>query len=191
MLDALAAGERDPEVHADLALGKLRPKRAELKEALTGRFHEHRAELIDMLLEEVDALTAKIDALTARVTQLIDDIPAAAAPAAKPGPTDPAAAPLAAVARLDEISGIGLLGAQAIIAEVGLNMSRSRPPGTWSPRASSRRAPFSPAHAAARARRVKATSTSNVCSSTLRRRWPGPTRSWASVTGGWSNAAAR
>ncbi|WP_222432387.1 hypothetical protein [Leekyejoonella antrihumi] len=40
-----------------------------------------------MLLEEIDALTAKIHALTARATQLIEDIPAAAAP---PGSTDPA-----------------------------------------------------------------------------------------------------
>lgn len=107
MLDALIAGEREPEVLADLALGKLRPKRAALREALTGRFDEHHAELIDMLLEEVDALTVKIDTLTARVTQLIDDIPAAAAPASEPGSTDTAAAPLPAVARLDEITGIG------------------------------------------------------------------------------------
>ena len=124
MLDALIAGEREPEVLADLALGKLRPKRAALREALTGRFDEHHAELIDMLLEEVDALTVKIDTLTARVTQLIDDIPAAAAPASEPGSTDTAAAPLPAVARLDEITGIGLLAAQTIIAEVGLNMAQ-------------------------------------------------------------------
>src|SRR5438128_695629 len=71
MLDALIAGERDPEVLADLALGKMRPKRAALKEALTGRFDEHHAELIDMLLDEVDALTAKIDTLTERVGQLL------------------------------------------------------------------------------------------------------------------------
>jgi transposase len=124
MLDALIAGERNPEALADLALGKLRPKRAALREALTGRFDEHHAELIDMLLEEVDALTAKIDNLTARVTQLIDDIPAAAAPPGPSGSTDPAAGPLPAVARLDEITGIGLLAAQTIIAEVGLNMAQ-------------------------------------------------------------------
>lgn len=123
MLDALVTGERDPEVLADLALGKLRPKRAALREALTGRFDEHHGELIDMLLQEVDALTAKIDTLTARVSQLIDDIPAAA-PADGPDPDDPATAPLGAVARLDEITGIGLLAAQTIIAEVGLNMTQ-------------------------------------------------------------------
>lgn len=124
MLEALIVGERDPEALADLALGKLRPKRAALREALTGRFDEHHAELIDMLLEEVDALTTKIDTLTTRVTQLIDDIPAAAAPASNPSSTDAAQAPLPAVARLDEITGIGLLAAQTIIAEIGLNMAQ-------------------------------------------------------------------
>lgn len=124
MLEALIAGERDPDVLADLALGKLRPKPAALREALTGRFDEHHAELIDMLLEEVDALTLKIENLTVRVTQLLDDIPAAAAPCSPSASTDAAAAPLSAVARLDEITGIGLLAAQTIIAEVGLNMAQ-------------------------------------------------------------------
>ena len=135
MLDALIAGERDPEVLSEFALGKLRPKRAALREALTGRFDEHHAELIDMLLEEVDALTAKIDTLTERVTQLIDEIPAAAAPPGQPGSTDTAAAPLPAVARLDEITGIGLLAAQTVIAEVGLDMAQFRTAGhliSWS-----------------------------------------------------------
>ena len=124
MLDALINGERNPEVLADLAVGKLRPKRAALREALTGQFDEHHAELIDMLLDEVDALTAKIDTLTARVSELIDDIPAAAAPHSSSGSTGAATAPLPAVARLDEITGIGLLAAQTIIAEVGLNMTQ-------------------------------------------------------------------
>ena len=67
MLEALIAGERDPEVLADLALGKMRPKRAALREALTGRFDAHHAELARMLLDEIDALSEKIDRLTTRV----------------------------------------------------------------------------------------------------------------------------
>lgn len=120
MLDALIAGERDPEVLAELALGKMRPKRAALREALTGRFDDHHAELVSLLLEEVDALTAKIERLTARVQQLLADIPAASAPPASPG----GPAPLDAVARLDEITGIGVTAAQTIIAEVGLDMAQ-------------------------------------------------------------------
>jgi transposase len=124
MLDALIAGEREPEVLAECALGKMRPKRAALKEALTGRFDAHHAELIALLLDEVDALTAKIDTLTARVDQLLADIPAACAPPPGPGASDIGAAPLGAVARLDEITGIGITAAQTIIAEVGLDMTQ-------------------------------------------------------------------
>jgi transposase len=124
MLDALIAGERDPEVLAECALGKMRPKRAALKEALTGRFDAHHAELIGMLLDEVDALTAKIDTLTARVDQLLAGIPDACAPPPGPGTNDNGAAPLSAVARLDEITGIGITAAQTIIAEVGLDMTQ-------------------------------------------------------------------
>jgi len=38
MIDALVAGERDPEVHAEMALGRLRKKIPELQRALAGRF---------------------------------------------------------------------------------------------------------------------------------------------------------
>jgi len=123
MLDALVAGTRDPEALSDLALGKMRPKRSALREALTGRFDEHHAELISLLLDEVDALSAKIDRLTARVEQLLADIPAAAAPPAPSGSSS-GATPLDAVARLDEITGIGVTAAQTIIAEVGLDMAQ-------------------------------------------------------------------
>jgi transposase len=122
MLDALIAGERDPDVLADPALGKMRPKRAALKEALTGRFDPHHGELMAMLLDEVDAISAKIDRLTLRIEQLLAEIPAAAAPAPPPGPHEAGPAPLDAVARLDEITGIGVSAAQSIIAEVGLDM---------------------------------------------------------------------
>jgi transposase len=122
MLDALIAGERDPEVLAELALGKMRPKRAALKEAFNGRFDQHHAELVALLLDEVDALSAKIDRLTARVEELLASIPAATAPPAPPGGAG--RAPLDAVARLDEVTGIGLSAAQTIIAEVGLDMAQ-------------------------------------------------------------------
>ena len=55
MLEALIAGERSPRVLADLALGRMKAKRAALIEALTGRFDDHHAELARMLLDQVDA----------------------------------------------------------------------------------------------------------------------------------------
>jgi len=138
MLEALIAGERNPTALARLARGRLRVKHHELVAALDGRFDDHHGELARMLLDQIDSLTAQIDALTARIDQLITTIPAARAPdppagqppavppdgdATAPAP-DMAWAPLDAVARLSEIPGISTEAAQAVIAEIGLDMSR-------------------------------------------------------------------
>jgi transposase len=133
MLEALIAGERDPETLAQLARGRMRAKHAALVEALTGRFDDHHAKLARLLLDQIDALSAKIEALTLRIDELIGEIPAAQAPAADHGGgdggnggNDPASAtvPLPVVARLDEITGIGPYAAQVIVAEVGLDMAQ-------------------------------------------------------------------
>jgi transposase len=109
MLEALIAGERDPKVLADLARGRMKAKRTALIEALTGRFDAHHAELTRMLLDQIDQLTKQIDRLTTRIEELIAAIPAAVLPA---------------IDRLDEITGIGRESAQAIVAEIGLDMGR-------------------------------------------------------------------
>jgi transposase len=129
MLEALIAGERDPKVLAGLARGRMRVKHAALVQALTGRFDDHHAELARVLLDQIDALTAQIGRLTARIEELITAIPAAQGVDAggTTGPSaggGPGAAVLPAVARLDEIPGISALGAQIILAEVGLDMTR-------------------------------------------------------------------
>jgi transposase len=129
MLEALIAGERDPGVLAGLARGRMKAKHAALIEALTGRFDDHHAELARVLLDQVDALNGQISRLTTRIGELLAAIPAAqgidadgsTGPSAGAGP---GAAVLPAAARLDEITGIGPDGAQAIIAEIGLDMSR-------------------------------------------------------------------
>jgi transposase len=120
MLEALIAGERDPEVLADLALGKMRPKRAALKEALTGRFDAHHAELARMLLDQIDALGEKIETLTDRVDQLVGQLPEAQAPRADGGTESG----LSVLERLDEIPGVGPRAAQIIVAEIGLDMAQ-------------------------------------------------------------------
>jgi transposase len=130
MLEALIGGERDPEVLADLARGRMRVKHAALVEALTGRFDEHHAELATMLLDQIDTLSAQIDALTARIEALLAELPAAAPGVADAGSPSqggggaPAGGPRSAVARLDEVAGIGVCAAQTIIAEVGLDMTQ-------------------------------------------------------------------
>lgn len=127
MMAALIDGERDAVTLAGMAKGSLRPKHPELVEAMNGRFDHHHADLARVLLDQVDSLTAKIDLLTCRIDELIAEIPAAAAPStATPimdNPPDPAS-PLPAIARLDEVPGIGLHAAQTIIAEIGLDMSQ-------------------------------------------------------------------
>jgi transposase len=128
MLEALIGGERDPQVLASLARGRMRAKHDRLVQALTGKFDDHHAELARMLLDQIDALSAQIGKLTARIEELIAAIPAAQGIDAD-GTTGPAAgrsqdAPvLPAVGRLDEVTGIGRDAAQAIIAEAGLHMS--------------------------------------------------------------------
>ena len=129
MIEALIAGERDPKVLAGLARGKLKAKHAVLAEALTGRFDDHHAELARMLLDQIDALSAQITKLTIRIEQLIAAIPAAQGVDAD-GTTGPGAGAdgdavvLAALARLDEVTGIGPGSAQVVIAEIGLDMTR-------------------------------------------------------------------
>ena len=105
MLEALIAGQRDPHALARLARGSMRGKISVLQEALTGQFRDHHGYLLRMMLDRVDALTAQVEALTGRI--------------------DEAIAPFAhQVAQLDEIPGVGRTGAQEIIAEIGVDMTR-------------------------------------------------------------------
>jgi transposase len=130
MLEALIAGERDPRRLADLARGKMKAKHAALIEALTGRFDEHHAELARMLLDQIDALTTQIGTLTTRIDQLLA---AMVTEVCDPDDNDGGGggeagawhmtSGLTAVERLDEIPGVGPQAAQAILAEIGLDMS--------------------------------------------------------------------
>jgi transposase len=105
MLAALVAGERDPKALAQLARRTLRRKITLLEEAFTGYFTEHHGFLLARMLARVDAITADIAALDARIEAGI--------------------APLAtAVAKVDEVPGISLVAAHAILAETGLDMTR-------------------------------------------------------------------
>jgi transposase len=76
-----------------------------LEEALSGHFTDHHRLLLAKMLTRVDALDADIAELDAVIEEMV--------------------APFAlAVERLDEIPGVGTTGAQVIIAEVGVDMSR-------------------------------------------------------------------
>jgi transposase len=104
ILDALIAGQRNPRALADLAKGSLRGKIDVLTEALTGHFEDHHGYLCRMMLDRVDDLTARVEELTGRIEELI--------------------APFAhQVTQLDEVTGIGPVAAQDVIAEIGVTMT--------------------------------------------------------------------
>jgi transposase len=111
MMGALIGGQRDPAVLADLARGSMRRKTAQLQEALTGRFTDHHAFLLAKMIDRVASIDADIAAVEARIGEHL--------------------APFAgdAAERLDEIPGVGRTAAWAIIAEIGLDMTRFPTPG--------------------------------------------------------------
>ena len=133
MLAALIEGERDPEVLAELARQRLNTKIPALKEALVGRFDEHHAELLPILLRQVDALSSDIDGLGHRIDELIASIPAAQAPVDPETGEIGGSGGLSVLERLDEVTGIGLAAAQVIVAEIGLDMAQFPTPAISSP----------------------------------------------------------
>ena len=105
MMAALIAGERDPQVLAQLARARMRTKIGLLEEAFNGHFDEHHAFLLTKMLRRIDAITADIAALDAQIEAQLAPFGSAAA-------------------RLDDIPGVGPVAAAIILAEVGLDMSR-------------------------------------------------------------------
>lgn len=105
MIEALIDGERDPEVLADLAMTRMRPKIPDLREALVGRFDEHHALLARMHLDHMDELSR----IEARLDEEVDRLMAPFAEAAT---------------HLLTIPGIGKRVAEVVVAEIGVDMSR-------------------------------------------------------------------
>jgi transposase len=109
MMAALVAGERDPQALADLARTRMRTKISQLEEAFAGlrlgTFDDHHRFLLARMVARVDAVNADIAAVDAQIGQHL-------------GPFADA------VARLEEIPGIGPTAAAIIIAEIGLDMTR-------------------------------------------------------------------
>jgi transposase len=68
MVNAIAAGQRDPKALAQLARGTMRGKIRRLEEALDCSFFtgEHAA-VLAMMLAVIDHYTTQIEALTARI----------------------------------------------------------------------------------------------------------------------------
>jgi transposase len=103
MLAALVGGERDPQVLAELARGRLRAKLPQLRQALRGRFGDHHALLVRLALEHLEHLEGAIATLDTEVDRVI-------APFAR------------ARDQLATITGVGKRAAETIIAEIGVDM---------------------------------------------------------------------
>jgi transposase len=104
MLRALVAGERDPEVLADLALGTLRVKRDLLIDAFTGRFSDHDAFMIGLHLDRIDQHDQAIAGLDERIEAMIEPFRHARD-------------------LLTTIPGVSRVVAEVIIAETGAEMT--------------------------------------------------------------------
>ena len=105
ILEALIAGNDDPEQLAQLAQGLLKKKTEQLREALTGRMRPHYAFLLQQQIKLIDALDTQIKELDARIE-------ACMGPFAE------------AYERLQTVPGVRARAAQCLLAEIGADMSR-------------------------------------------------------------------
>jgi transposase len=124
-------GERSPAALAALGDYRLHASKAELKEALTGRFRDIHGFEIGMLLDLIDDLSAKITRLDGQIAAQLETIPGlggVCTGCGQPGPDGPCTGcgdpVLGVISRLDEIPGVGVEAAQVIVAELGTGMSQ-------------------------------------------------------------------
>lgn len=105
MLEAILAGQRDVAILADLARGRLRAKRDQLKEALEGRVTAHHSFLLTEHLSTLEYLDEAIARVSGEMDQRLT-------------------ADHEAIVLLDTIPGVGQRAAEILIAEIGTDMSR-------------------------------------------------------------------
>ena len=105
MLKALIGGSTDTSAMAQLARGKLRAKIPKLEQALRGCFAAHQRFLIAQQLAHIDFLEETIEQLSAEIAERMRPFEEA-------------------LERLETIAGVGRRTAEAILAEIGPEMSR-------------------------------------------------------------------
>jgi transposase len=105
MLQALVKGELSPTAMADFARGRMRPKREQLTQALTGHLQPHHSFLIAEHLAHIDSLEVGIDRLSAEIAERFH-------PYEK------------ILLLLETIPGIKRRLAETILAEIGPDMSQ-------------------------------------------------------------------
>ena len=105
ILNALIAGETDPERLTDLTRGRLKASRADLLDALHGRITDHHRFMLKLHLTQIDTLETAISTIEARIGDAL-------------GPFR------AAVSLLTTMPGISETTARVLVAEIGTDMSR-------------------------------------------------------------------
>ena len=105
ILAALVAGTTDAVALAELARGRLRDKIPELERALVGHIGAQQRFLVTEQLAHIDFLDAAIVRVSAEIAACLRPVEEA-------------------ISRLDAIPGIGRPGAEALIAEIGTDMTR-------------------------------------------------------------------
>ena len=105
MVEALIAGESDPDRLAQLAHRRIKAPPEALREALRGRVTRRHRFLLQLHLQQVDAIDAAIDQIDQEVDADLEPF-------------------RAAIALLITIPGVSVLSAEIILAEIGLDMSR-------------------------------------------------------------------
>jgi transposase len=110
MIEALIAGQTDPEALAALAHRRIHATSAELEAALRGRVTAHHRFMLQLHLDHLDAVNAAI----ARIDQEVD------------GNVEPFRV---AVEMLTTIPGVSSLAAEVIVSEIGIDMSRFKTEG--------------------------------------------------------------
>ena len=105
MIEALIAGETNPVKLASLADRRVKASQDELRESLRGRVTKHHRFLLRLHIDQIDALDAAIAKIDAEVQADL--------------------APFrAAVEQVISIPGIKEIGAEVILSEIGIDMSR-------------------------------------------------------------------
>jgi transposase len=105
MLKALIAGSTDASEMARLAKGKLRAKIPQLEQALRGCFGAHQRFLVAQQLAHIDFLEETIERLSAQIAERVRPFEEV-------------------IERLETIPGVGRRTAEAILAEIGPEVSR-------------------------------------------------------------------
>lgn len=105
MLEQIIQGNTDTNTLSALAKGKLKQKIPELKKALNGLVGEHQKMILKSQLQHIDFLTSHAESLTKEIEDRLKDSQEY-------------------LELVDEVSSIGKVSAEEIIAEIGINMDQ-------------------------------------------------------------------